>query len=42
MPPVVPVAPPAERLTRCTDILQKASLEPISPAETEFFKKECR
>ena len=24
------------------DILQKASLEPITPAETDFFKKECK
>ena len=36
------VTAPAERQARCIEILQKASLEPISAAETEFFKKECR
>jgi serine/threonine protein kinase len=38
------VAPttPAERQARCLDILQKASLEPISPAETAYFKRECK
>jgi hypothetical protein len=39
---LAPPATPGERLARCTEILQKASLEPISAAETEFFKKECR
>ena len=37
-----PVAGSTERQARCIEILQKASLEPISAAETEFFKKECR
>ena len=32
----------AERQTRCLEILQKASLEPISPADTAFFKRECK
>ncbi|MGH6646942.1 serine/threonine protein kinase [Aquabacterium sp.] len=27
---------------RCGDILQKASLETLSPEETDFLKKECR
>jgi serine/threonine protein kinase len=27
---------------RCSDILQKASLEPLSASEAEFLKKECR
>ncbi len=35
-------ASPAERQARCLDILQKASLEPISQADTVFFKKECK
>ena len=33
---------PSGQTTRCIDILQKASLEPISAADTEFFKKECK
>ena len=39
------LAPPttaAERQARCTEILQKASLERITPAETNFFKRECK
>lgn len=38
------VAPstPAELRARCTDILQKASLEQISAADTEFFKRACK
>jgi serine/threonine protein kinase len=32
----------AERQARCLEILQKASLEPISPAETAYFKRECK
>ncbi len=32
----------AERQARCTGILQKASLEQIGAAETEFFKSECK
>jgi hypothetical protein len=39
------LAPPqtaAERQARCVDILQKASLEKISAAETSFFKRECK
>jgi serine/threonine protein kinase len=35
-------AVPAERQTRCIEILQKASLEKITPAETDFFKRECK
>ena len=33
---------PLERQARCTDILQKASLEKITSAETDFFKQECK
>ena len=36
------VSSPAERQARCTEILQKASLEKITPAETDFFKRECK
>jgi serine/threonine protein kinase len=35
-------ATPDERHSRCTEILQKASLEKITAAETEFFKRECK
>ncbi len=35
-------AAPPDRPARCTDILQKASLEQITPAETEFYKRECK
>ncbi|HEV7577828.1 MAG TPA: protein kinase [Caldimonas sp.] len=41
-PTPVAVLSPLERQTRCTDILQKASLEKITPAETDFFKRECK
>jgi serine/threonine protein kinase len=43
-PPVdlTAAATPAERQARCIEILQKASLERISAAETSFFKKECK
>jgi hypothetical protein len=27
---------------RCSDILQKASLEPLSAAEVAYLKRECR
>jgi hypothetical protein len=27
---------------RCSDILQKASLEPLTAAEAEYLKRECR
>ena len=33
---------PQERQARCTEILQKASLEKITSAETDFFKRECK
>jgi serine/threonine protein kinase len=39
--PIV-VTTPLERQTRCMEILQKASLEKITPAETDFFKRECK
>ena len=37
-----PPATAAERQARCTEILQKASLERITAAETNFFKRECK
>ena len=48
--PPVPMAAPAplvatsaeNRQARCTEILQKASLEKITAAETDFFKRECK
>jgi len=39
---VAPVGTPAEGQARCIEILQKASLEKITPAETDFFKRECK
>lgn len=33
---------PADRSSRCSDILQKASLEPLSPSEAAFLKSECK
>ena len=35
-------APTSEVAARCSDILQKASLEPLSPAEVAYLKRECR
>ncbi|HEY2559023.1 MAG TPA: serine/threonine-protein kinase [Caldimonas sp.] len=40
--PAIVTATPLERQARCTEILQKASLEKITAAETEFFKRECK
>jgi len=40
--PASPIASPIERQARCTEILQKASLEKITSAETDFFKRECK
>ena len=46
--PAVPMAAPIvatspeDRQARCTEILQKASLEKITAAETDFFKRECK
>ena len=40
--PLVASTDPVQRQARCIDILQKASLEKITVAETEFFKKECK
>jgi len=28
--------------SRCSDILQKASLEPLAPSEAEYLRRECR
>ncbi|MDQ2735985.1 MAG: hypothetical protein M3Y55_13585, partial [Pseudomonadota bacterium] len=41
LPALDPATPP-ERQARCLDILQKASLEPISAGETAYFKRECK
>ena len=40
--PPATAAVPVERQARCIDILQRASLERISPADADFFKKECK
>jgi serine/threonine protein kinase len=42
--PASAVAPtgPSLSQSRCIDILQKASLEQITAAETDYFKKECK
>lgn len=37
-----PPAPPRERPARCTEILQKASLEGLSGEEAAFLRKECQ
>ncbi|MEO8524092.1 MAG: serine/threonine-protein kinase [Caldimonas sp.] len=39
---LTPPGTEAERQTRCTGVLQKASLEPITRADTDFFKRECK
>jgi len=39
---LAPPATAAERQARCTEILQKASLERITAAETNYFKRECK
>ncbi|MDM0122227.1 serine/threonine-protein kinase [Variovorax arabinosiphilus] len=41
VPAPVPAAT-AETRRRCTDILQRASIEPLRPAELAFLKRECR
>ncbi len=43
-PPTDRPAPTNTALTqgKCSDILQKASLEPLTPAEAIFLKRECR
>ena len=40
--PTIVAATPLERQARCTEILQKASLEKITASETDFFKRECK
>jgi serine/threonine protein kinase len=49
--PAPPIKTPAENPTppraatngaRCSDILQKASLEPLTASETAYLKRECR
>lgn len=32
----------AEQEQRCGDVLRKASLEPLSPEETDFLRRDCR
>ena len=43
-PAARPAAPTNSAVTkaRCSDILQKASLEPLTASEAEYLKKECR
>ena len=46
--PVAQAPPPArqaagpDKSARCADLLQKASLEPLTPSETSFLKTECK
>ncbi len=41
--PAVPApAPAATKGAKCSDILQKASLEPLTASEAAYLKKECR
>lgn len=40
--PVRPSPPGGDRASRCSDLLQKASLEPLTASETSFLKTECR
>jgi hypothetical protein len=35
-------APSAELRSKCSDILQKATLETLSASEQAFLRKECR
>ena len=37
-----PTANPSVTASRCSDILQKASLEPMTPGEAAYLKRECR
>ena len=39
---VRPSPPGGEKASRCSDLLQKASLEPLTSSETSFLKTECR
>ena len=41
LPPPAPMGM-AEASRRCTDVLQRASIEPLRPAELAFLKRECR
>jgi len=40
--PTTPPASPYARGARCSDILQKASLEPLTAEEAAYLKRECR
>ena len=37
-----PSTPVGDSASRCSDLLQKASLEPLTSSETSFLKTECR
>ena len=41
-PPASPSAYPSAKGVRCSDILQKASLEPLTAEEAAYLKRECR
>ncbi|WP_056198856.1 serine/threonine-protein kinase [Pelomonas sp. Root1237] len=41
-PAVTAPAPSEAKGAKCSDILQKASLEPLTASETAYLKKECR
>ena len=40
--PTTVAAPTTAKGSRCSDILQKASLEPLTSSEAAYLKKECR
>ncbi|HEY4957309.1 MAG TPA: hypothetical protein VII31_05790 [Caldimonas sp.] len=41
-PAVVKAPAPRAAGIRCSDILQKASLEPLTADEADYLKRECR
>ena len=41
-PPSEAAAPPRTAGSRCSDILQKASLEPLTASEADYLRRECR
>ncbi len=42
LPTIVPPPPRPVRPEKCSDILLKASLEPLTPEESQFLRRECR
>jgi serine/threonine protein kinase len=41
-PPAARPAAAPDKSARCADLLQKASLEPLTPSETSFLRTECK